>query len=564
MISPTVTPTLRNTLFTTIPSQGAMLPELANLMSNAVFAVGSDTGLTGYSEGRTVFEYHPTNSNPEPTVSAALGGIDMDGASTNIYTDSGTSGFEDSWSTIVLSKTSTGAMQQMVLARFNDTAASGYGARVFSGALQIFRWDAGVFTLLTTGSSSTLVDGLYALDFGVVGSTLTASLSGPVNLNASVTDSTYTSGRNGIRTASGVGNALVNYTAAEIPPVITRTSYRTTSLNAEGWYDNGTEITAQNTGNSFTISTTGSYLGIKISCPIGVSGYIGASINGGPWEVHKATGGLQDRTLFSNAGNPSSVKTARVAVMGNDSSTDNWTTPLNAIEVREVLTEDGNAPLVPPSRGTPPVVLIGDSITRGRSLKAEFLRWGDSTKAWGWKLAEQLNKEAVFIAFSGQGAANGGAGNVPAAKTAINSYYNGVARPVDATVQTVFVAHGTNDGGASEVTLKADHTTLWQNVRTLYPNAKIWMILPLGYSANNETPSAIDRRDELNGFILSAFTTWADGNSGSIDLTGSVYGNSMLGPLAAGNPNPYTVGDQIHPNETTHQLMFADILAAIS
>jgi len=538
-----------------------------NKMSNAVFAIGSDVALDGYSEDRVDFEYHPENgSKTDLTVSASLGGIDMDGASTAIYTDSNTDGFTDSFSSMIISRSGTGSMQQMLLARFSDTTLSGYSGRVLGGKIEIGRWDNGSFTpLVLSSSASTIIDGNYSLDLSVVGNQITCTLSGPVNMAESVTDSTYTSGRTGLRGTSSPGTVISGYESAEIDAGMLSTALRTTSLNAHGWYDDGADMVSQNTGNSFTLSFNGTYLGISTINKTGITGYLGVSFDGGnSYTVHKLAAGLQERTLYSNPDVSAGEKTARIVLLGNDSVADNWSVPANGLEVRYIITDAGDIPATPPSRSSDPIVLVGDSIVRGRSLKAENLRYGDSTKTWGWKIAENLNKEAIFIAFSGQGASNGGAGGVPAAKTAINSYYNGVARPVDTSVQNVFVAHGTNDGNFSESVIKADHTTLWTNARILYPNAKIWVILPLGYSANNETPSAIDRRDEINGWILSAFTAWADGNSDSIDLTGNVYGNSMPGPLQSGNPNQYTVGDQIHPNEATHQLIYADILTAIS
>lgn len=533
-----------------------------SVLSATTFRVPVDTPLlntgTGTAAGRWLA--HDLNAGATAaTILAASYGIDDDSAgATDIFLDTNTEGTAD----VIINMHVSGPKQAaMVLFRFSKSARSGYGARYtfLTSKLEILRWDAGTPTVIGA-AGATAPTGNISYYVTASGSNLQIVMfDGNGVTSATATDSTYKAGFSGIRVGNTADQLTHFWVAAPLPTVSTH-AVGGAEIYAPGWDKNGTTwMQTQQTGQSFVFDFTGTYCALNLNSPANVTGYFAVSTDGVNYRRFKLPGG-SGTISCPIYWNPNSLgrKTCRVVLLGNDSSADNWTTPTNAMRVTAIRTSSGyaiSAPAVQSER----IVVVGDSIPRGRALTADLFELGNARAAWPWQLAQYLGAELEVIAFSGQGASNAGAGNVPAAKTAILSHSSGRSRTGDAAVTRVYIALGTNDGGVAEATLKADITTVWTEARTLWANARIYVVLPLGYSVNAASPSAIAVRDTYNGYISAAFTAWSDANKQLIDLTEEEYGDSMPGPLNAGS-NAYTT-DEIHPNEPANLLIAADIFA---
>lgn len=532
-----------------------------NRVAATTFAVGTDTALTALDLGSGSFIAHDLNTGSAITIAAVNDYLPDNAASANdIYLVSNSSADTDVDVQVRVLNISANLAAQ-VLARYSKTARSGYAARYISSgaALEIGKWTAGSYSVLATKSvtaynSSTLVT------LRAVGTTLTATVTnGSIADSLTTTDATYTAGYSGFRLGN-VSPWIVGFAASPRPAAITSLAIDAAQLDKFGWRVNGsTYVGTQNTGDALTFSFDGPWAALTLNNPALISGYFGATFDGGKtWQVQRLQGGGAITVPIYYRAASTAVKKCSVVFLGNNSTTDNWTTPDNEMRVTAVHVADGSS-LYTPRLPSQKWVVVGDSISRGRSLTAGPYFQGNAAASWPWLIAKQFGAQMDFIAFSGQGAGTAGPGNVPAAYTALPYYSNGVARSPDSTVAQVFVAHGTNDGSLDESTLKSRISSTWAAARILWPNARIVVVLPLGYSANTGSPSALSFRDTRNGWISAAFTTWADSNSKIIDLSTEAFGASMLGPLDGGS-NSYT-SDLIHPNEATNALM-ADYIAA--
>ncbi len=514
------------------------------------FASSSETPLDGYS-GVMNWSYHPLSEVNAQGASVDFSSDGVVGTSVEYFLSSFTSLDPDyvvRWSSTESSSSSTG-----VIFRWSETELSGYMARYFGSASQwqIFRFDAGTPTQIGSFAASTPT-GRTNCEVTIVGDTITLTANGVVI--GAVTDSTYSAaGRVGLRT--GAGNTIHLF---EMPDFEASSSFSLPNdkIGAIGWLGKVGSIETQNTGNRLKFFFDGPELALKFENDANISGHILVKINGGDPVQHKLRRGVFWEPLFNSEFN-TGLKTCEVILSGNDSVTDNWVTPDNALRITDVHVAKNatiEAPYVLPKRA----VFIGDSITRGRSLVDNY-RYGDSEGSWAAIVAKRLQVEAEFIAFSGQGVVNGGAGGVPNVNSAIDYYSSGESRSPDGEVDYVFFAHGTNDG--TSITSTA-YQTAFGKVRTLFPNAKVFVVLPLGFSQNSSTLStALANRTSWNGRIQTAFTNWGDANSQLIDLSTEWFGDLFIGPLN-GSSNNYT-SDYIHPNEDGNKIWARTILEEI-
>jgi lysophospholipase L1-like esterase len=541
--------------------QAAGRPQNHSLLSATAFQVPADRAVMGAGTGGLGGKWIAHDLNAGATaaqiVSASYGIEDDSAGANDIFLDTNTADIADTIINMHVSGTTRGAM---ALLRFSRSARNGYGVRFASGNLEIWRFDAGVGTVIGDEPVSAPT-GIFCYYITVSGSTITATMLAANGwIQASATDTTYKSGFCGFRMGNTADELIRHWVAAPFPAIATH-AVGAATISSYGWDVNGTTwMQSQNTGDSFVFGFSGPYCALNVEAPAGCTGYFVVTVDGVTYKRFNIVGNGSAAIsvpIFHNE-NSLGVKNCRVVLEGNDSVTDNWTVPTNAFRVISIRTAAGyvlSAPVVEVGR----IAVVGDSISRGRSITEGQWDYGRATASWPWLVAKKLAAEMNFIAFSGQGASSAGPGNVPAAKTAVLSHSNGRSRSPDSTVTRVYVAHGTNDGGVVEATLKADITTLWDNCRTQWPNAKIIVVLPLGYSTNAAAPSAVAVRDTYNGYISAAYAAWSDVNKQLIDLTGEAYGDSMPGPLNGGS-NAYTA-DLIHPNAATNELIAAYIAA---
>ncbi len=491
------------------------------------FTVSVDTLLAGRTSGALTWISHALNANSLANILNASDAVDLSSSTAGIYLVD-TSSSDYGANITVAGRFTESTKGSMLLARFSPTVRSGYAARYLtsSGQYEIGKWTTGTYAVLYNLVTSAPANGAL-MEFRCDGTALTLLINGVSVLTG--TDSTYASaGHSGFR--------MTGATSADILSEFAATPYNL--------------ITTQNTGSYILSNFDGTYLALNLVNPTGITGYLWTTLDDVNYKKITLRNGTYTQPVFFSTSD-TSPKTIKIGLAGNDSVTDNWTTPTNGCRIASVIS-NGNFSSV--SQKIRQYVVVGDSIARGRAVQrdaADELGWAPGS--WPYLVALDHNADIDFIAFSGQGFNNAGAGNVPAVKTAINSYSSGRTRSARSEVDIVFVAHGTNDGSAVEATLKADATTTWAAARTLYPNAKIIVVLPLGYSVNSASPSAVSVRDTRNGWLTAAFIAWADANSQLIDMTGEAYGNSMTGPLSGGS-NSYTT-DLIHPNQATNVLM---------
>ena len=505
------------------------------------FNVASDTSLIGRSVGSNTWIAHTLNTDNTPNIVASTRELDCASSVADWFL-LGSSSTTDSISKITHNGTGNGVM---MLFRTSSSVRNGYGIRLIQNTnqYQIGKWVNGAFTSLVSVVSSA-PSTPYTIEGRCVGSLLSLYLNNTLIL--STTDTTYASGYNGLRFGGG---SIMNY---EVYP----NAIETKSIDGinvyQGWMKESSTLKSQRTGSSLLITFNGNFLGLNLTNPSGITGYILVSVNGARWDRFDLQSGTYVQPIYHDTSN-TIIRTVRVVLGGNNSTTDNWVTPTNQVSITGISVQTGKA-LYPSVPRTRKMVVIGDSIARGRALQPDTSwEYGHAVSSWAYLLAQDLNAEMEFIAFSGQGYSNAGAGGEPKAATSLNLYSSGKTRPVQYDVEKVFIAHGTNDGGTADATIAADATTTWTLARTQYPNAKIIVILPLGYSANTGSPSLVGFRDAKNTVISNAYTSWSDTNKQLIDLTSEVYGNSMTGALSGGS-NSYT-SDLIHPSIATNILI---------
>ena len=530
------------------------LPTPQSSLLHDGFHVTTDTSLIGRTIGNKTWVAHDLNATNTPNILAASNAIDGTSSGTGIFLFDATDVGADQRISVRFSGASIGSG---ILARYSKTARSGYMARYLGASSQyeIGRWNAGSYTVLASASSSAPASGSQ-FTFRLIGTALELFVNG--SSVVSTTDATYSSaGYIGVR----LGGTDTIYDFFAIPHLASSTAHNLSTVLGD-WERSGTTwAQSQRTGSSLRTSHTGEYLTLTVSNPNGITGYLAVTADDdSTYERFDLYGGAYLLPIFFSPGS-SSTRELKIILAGNDSSTDNWTTPTNAVRITALTTKTTDS-LVAATPTSDQIVVIGDSISRGRAQTDDDYSLGMGALAWPYLLGGLLGADVDVIGFSGQGYTQAGAGNVVKVSSAIPNYRSGSARSTRTDVTHVFIAHGTNDGSAVEATVKADAEAAWDAARTLYPNARIYVVLPLGYSVNAASPSAVAVRDTRNGWISAAFTTWADGDSELIDLTSEVYGDSMPGPLSGGS-NSYTT-DLIHPNAATNAMIAEDIFNVLN
>lgn len=531
---------------------------IANLNAYESFPTSADAPLNGFV-GYMSWSAHPGSATPTGIVSFSSEGVTPT-ANVQYYISDyiPSSASYRVGATFVYSGAAGAAGDIGILLSWDPSTLSGYMAR-YNGSVtqyQIWKFVAGSGTQLqflsTTAPSS---PAFLEFERNHVTGALTLYANGTQVLTANDTQFA-TPGRIGIRTANGATSIVqdICVTYATFSPVL---ALPYGGVNSRGWDSTfATWIQTQNTGDMIEFRFSGPELAIKTVNVAAVTGYYFVSIGGSPWRRFRQKSGTNWTQLFYNPGS-TIEQNVRIMLGGNDSVADNWTTPVNRLRIANIHVAPNGYVSAAPARAKKWVV-IGDSISRGRGHNEQY-RYGDASNAWPRLVADHFGAELDFIAFSGQGYIQTGAGNVPKVSSAIGFYSNGRARAADPSVEVVIVAHGTND---IDVDLASNAIAAWTAIRALYPNAEIWVVLPNGYSANTASPSALSVRDSWNAIIAGAFVTWADSHSRIFDLTDGDYSLNMLGPLNASLPNVDSY-DQIHSRPAADRRIADNMISKI-
>jgi hypothetical protein len=184
------------------------------------------------------------------------------------------------------------------------------------------------------------------------------------------------------------------------------------------------------------------------------------------------------------------------------------------------------------------VAVVGDSIEDGNGSSLPSAGWSKvAGKLLGWSDVRQ-------VAFAGTGFVNAGSFNTFGAALRVS---DAVANNPDVLI----IAASQNDD-ASVASVPAAALAAFQAYRAALPNVPI---IVLGADAGSSGPSAGRLSNEAA--VLSAFNTWADGNSHFIPVSNAADGSWFTGTgyvgatTGTGNRDRYGY-DASHPNNAGH------------
>lgn len=269
-------------------------------------------------------------------------------------------------------------------------------------------------------------------------------------------------------------------------------------------------------------------------------------VDGGSWFTTELSASTNTPIIYNGLADTSHVLTLQFDHTNWQAA--RWTSPTNKVKLvgfhtRNAASEVLSGDYAPKARY---IVCYGDSITEGLYIDSASIAGGTAAKAWSTRLAALLGMNCINVGFGElgweYGPTTGGVPKFSDTGTPANSSWKshisgksrlvgGEARPV---VRHVFVNLGTNDElNAKDPT--AEVTAELPQLRTAYPDADIWIIVPFGGYCRSEITA---------GFNAASL----DGDMHLIDL----------GPAG----EALTTTDGIHPDDAG-QAEAAALIAAL-
>lgn len=398
-------------------------------------------------------------------------------------------------------------------------ASNGLGARCYSGSPGTFTFSGGVDELAVwTGEK-------YSANFTPPASPYAGTETNLARLYHLEADGTDSQGTAPPPPPTGV-------TVARNDPAV---------FYAPGvWQDNGTSRIANTTGAYLDLQFTGTAITLTTAAlAAGQSAYpkLRAFVDNGPGIDIQLTAGGTSYPIAS--GLAAGTHALRLVTVAFDQGTSYWDLTASVRVNGFVIDAAATASAAP--RRSKIGYFFGDSIVQGASMfgATDGVATQDGTLTFAHLLAEAFDIDMGQVGYGGQGFVNGGGGGVPAFNTAYSSYSAGVSRLAGGVLSPapdyVFCEHGANPVGGTDPT-QAQVAQAITNLRTIAPNALIFMFVPVGgfrraiiTAAVNAAVSAGDTKLRL----IDAGTT------------------AQVGFTGFGNPNRRSF-DGIHPNQLGH------------
>lgn len=263
------------------------------------------------------------------------------------------------------------------------------------------------------------------------------------------------------------------------------------------WYTSG--------GNWIASNNTGAYLkfkfsGASLNMNVDISAWLGAqvaaasyptltySVDDGAYTDVLLTASSSSITIAS--GLAAGTHTCEIWYRRTDPNIEKWAvgtnyeTPINTLKITGFVLA---AAAVLSAADLRPDVMVGfgDSITAGHSMTATGAVGMDAIGVYLNGVASVYNCEYGQIGFGSQGYGVAGTGGVPGFEDTVLFYWSGRSRVNGSgvfvgTVKYVLENQGTNNRSSVDATLIAAASAVYAVIRTAFPLAKFFKIIPFG------------------------------------------------------------------------------------
>jgi hypothetical protein len=244
--------------------------------------------------------------------------------------------------------------------------------------------------------------------------------------------------------------------------------------------------------------------------------------------------------------------TTEVLASGLTSGGDGWsgTGPMAHINS---LQFDGGAAVSPYPIIRPKNCLVfGDSFLAGyngltyASGTTPYYTVVDPSMTWAIYMAYAMNCEVGVIGVGSQGYTAGGNNSYPDLLSSWNYYDSTHVRSFSPAPDFVINAEGVNDHGISSGTMQADVQSWLTAVRSTLPSAPIWLYIPVGGEASDETGTGGANATP----IRNAVAAQGDPNVFLIDS-----GTALVTADNWSYTTWFSPSDGLHPAQTSHGIL---------
>lgn len=344
---------------------------------------------------------------------------------------------------------------------------------------------------VASGNFTVSADGAISGDLEVTPSAATGTFtptSVTINSGSPTGTFTYTPASAGAKTISFDNDGGLTDPADKTYTAVSAVAYDDSHIiaNRFSWHDTGTAIVAVNMRSSIRFGFQGTSLSLLLEAATDGAGTIQYSIDHGPIESadYQDVSLLQIATGLSDADHQFEMWVATV-----NPDADRWDGPDSAFSLKGVVLGAGKALIDSDVAVRPLWVVYGDSTT----AQYDSTNHETGTNSWASIAAAGLNLELAQIAFTLQGYASGGAGNVPSTLDAWDFYYDGASRLSGGAFieQPDYISsvQGINSGAN-----QADVEAHIDNIATAAPGTIHFLHVPMGGNSRANITAAYNAK----------------------------------------------------------------------